>query len=103
MIKCPSFKFAKMYSERTNKANIYLYELTYGVTSKSLLKGILFDFVESTFGVIHGMELFFVFGLPLIEPQEYQQNDIKLSKEIMKHWTDFAKYGYSLNYRLFHK
>ena len=94
--KCPTYKFAKEYAKQTNRSKVFFYELTYSPNPKSLMKGLLFDFTESNFGVFHGIELMFVFGIPVLESEDYSESDIRLSKQIMKHWTDFAKYGYLL-------
>lgn len=44
-------------------------------------------------GAAHYEEVQFVFGLPLIKPDEYTKDEIKLSKKIMKSWTTFARTG----------
>ncbi|CAG2116510.1 unnamed protein product [Medioppia subpectinata] len=44
-------------------------------------------------GVTHGSELDFVFGLPLIDSQKTDTEvDKQFSRDVMKMWTDFAKY-----------
>ncbi|CAG2119201.1 unnamed protein product, partial [Medioppia subpectinata] len=46
------------------------------------------------FGVTHGDELQFVFGLPFLYPQKTDTEvDKQFSRDVMKMWTDFAKYG----------
>ena len=93
--KCPTYKFAKEYAKHTNRSKVFFYELTYSPNPKRL-KGLIFDLAERNFGVFHGIELIFVFGIPVIKSDEYTESDMRLSKQIMKHWTDFAKYGYLL-------
>ena len=53
-------------------------------------------------GVIHGMEVPFVFGAPfknITEPyinmlaKKYSETEKGMSLYVMKLWTDFAKYG----------
>ena len=85
LIQCPTYLFAKEYAERSsNGTNVFFYELTHTSKSAALVK---------KFGVDHGAELDFVFGLPLLKPKNYTQDDFDFSKQVMKYWTDFAKYG----------
>lgn len=49
-------------------------------------------------GCIHGEELPYVFGSPLVGtmshfPQNYTKNEVILSETIMSYWLNFAKYG----------
>ena len=84
-LKCPTYHFAKRYAERSsNQTNVFFYELTH--TSKG-------PAYEKEFGVPHGSDLVFVFGLPLLKPNDYSKEDLVFSKQVMKYWTDFAKYG----------
>ena len=45
----------------------------------------------------HGDDLFFTFGSPFIEDiaanHTYNKEEIKLTRNLMKYWTNFAKYG----------
>ena len=84
-IKCPTYRFAKRYAEQSKPAsNIIFYELTY--TLSEYLNG---QYV----GVAHGAEIPFVFGQLLLEPKTISAKDIEFSENVMKLWTDFAKYG----------
>ncbi|GAA6221576.1 acetylcholinesterase-like [Lates japonicus] len=42
---------------------------------------------------MHGYEIEFVFGMPLIPSLGYQANELAMSKRMIKHWTNFAKTG----------
>ncbi|XP_056004732.1 acetylcholinesterase-like isoform X2 [Ostrea edulis] len=44
-------------------------------------------------GVMHGDEIMFMFGQPLDNNFEYETKEKRLSKKIMKYWTNFAKTG----------
>jgi len=46
---------------------------------------------------VHGEEVPFVFGIPLIVQQFYTLQEIELSKTIMNVWTNFAKTGLVVN------
>ena len=95
--KCPTYKFAKLYAEHTNRSKVFFYQLTYSPKAKNPLKQNIFDFTDTNLGVFHGLELAFIFGVPLLMPEDYDENDIRMSRQFMKHWTNFAKYGYLLN------
>lgn len=46
-------------------------------------------------GVLHGDEIEYIFGYPLSNKAlNYTENEKKLSRKMMKHFTDFAKTGY---------
>ena len=50
------------------------------------------------FGAAHGEEIQFVFGFPFIEtlqsfPSKLTEAEHVLSVQVMKFWTNFAKYG----------
>lgn len=86
LIKCPTYLFTKGYAERSlNETNVYFYEFNY--TS-------IDDKTGQQFGVYHGSELKFVFGLPLLEPKNSTSEEvIEFTKDMIRWWTDFAKYG----------
>ena len=85
LLKCPTYLFAKRYAERSsNETNVFFYELTHQA------KGAAY---EHEFGVYHGADIDFVFGLPLRKPNDYSEEDIEFSKQVIKYWTHFAKYG----------
>ena len=87
---CPTYHFAKNYAKYSQNSNVFFYEITYQQYSNYFEK---FGFK----GVNHGADLPFVFGLPLISPQPTDtQTDIEFSKQVMKMWTNFAKYGYNI-------
>ena len=44
-------------------------------------------------GVMHGDEIMFIFGQPLDNNFEYETREKRLSKKMMKYWTNFAKTG----------
>ncbi|CAG2110215.1 unnamed protein product [Medioppia subpectinata] len=46
-----------------------------------------------TMGICHGNDVPFVFGLPLLKPNDYTPDDIYYSTVLMKMWTIFAKDG----------
>ncbi|XP_054165692.1 cholinesterase-like, partial [Oppia nitens] len=89
MMACPTYQFAKNYAQHTSAehSNVYFYEITY---HRTYSKGDPLEY----FDVSHGADLPFVFGLPLIDPQKTDtENDIKFTRDVMKMWTNFAKYG----------
>ena len=81
---CPTYQFAKNYALHSSAGSVYFYEITYTRSNKQDLQD----------GVTHGADLDFVFGLPQIYPDKKDTDfDRKFSLEVMKMWTDFAKYG----------
>ncbi|XP_054165693.1 cholinesterase-like [Oppia nitens] len=89
MITCPTYQFAKNYAKHTSAehSNVYFYEITY---HRTYAKGNPMTFLD----VSHGAELPFVFGLPLIDPQKTDTEiDVRFSRDVMKMWINFAKYG----------
>ena len=82
---CPTYLFAMTFDLMSNRANhVYFYELTY--------KSKLYSYRTDS-DVIHGSELPFVFGQPLLTPEDNNWEDIEFSRQVMKLWTDFVKYG----------
>ncbi|CAG2173673.1 unnamed protein product, partial [Oppiella nova] len=83
-ITCPTYQFAKNYATHPGAGSVYFYEITYTRSNKQ----------DPQYDVSHGAELDFVFGLPQIYPDKRDTDyDRKFSLEVMKMWTDFAKYG----------
>ena len=86
-MKCPTYLFAKTYAKKsTNKTNVYFYEWTH-------TKGTAEQ--EKKSGVPHGAEVGFVFGLDLLAPNSVSKENLELTKNVVKYWTNFAKYGYN--------
>ena len=92
LIKCPTYLFAKRYAMQSHRSDhVFFYHLTYTCDKAQ----------AQEFGVFHAADLPFVFGQPLIaEPPhnafKYTDEDIEFSKQIIKYWTNFAKYGLDL-------
>ncbi|XP_032197900.1 cholinesterase isoform X2 [Mustela erminea] len=81
-IICPALEFTKKFSELGNNAFFYYFE-----HRSSQLPW------PEWMGVMHGYEIEFVFGLPLERRANYTKAEEILSRSIMKHWANFAKYG----------
>ncbi|XP_054165706.1 acetylcholinesterase-like, partial [Oppia nitens] len=94
IVTCPTYQFAKNYAQKSiiSKSQVYFYEITYqrednvvGISNKEM-------------DVTHGAELDFVFGAPVITPEKRDTKvDTEFSQQVMKLWTDFAKYGKPAN------
>ncbi|KAG5453686.1 Acetylcholinesterase [Clonorchis sinensis] len=85
---CPTLKFAKRVASLPN-SKVFLYELQRRTANFSFPKWV---------GVMHGYEIEYVFGMPYSEKFQtsfYRFNDEerKLSEEVMLRWTNFAKTG----------
>ncbi|XP_041482622.1 acetylcholinesterase-like [Lytechinus variegatus] len=44
-------------------------------------------------GVLHGDEILYVFGMPLVAQRNYTDIEVTLSRKIMTYWANFAKTG----------
>ncbi|XP_067118597.1 neuroligin-4, X-linked-like isoform X1 [Centruroides vittatus] len=87
LIVAPVIKVGNLHSFITTPT--YLYVFNYKTEEGDYRYG---------FGCIHGEELPYVFGSPLIGtmthfPQNYTENEVSLSETIMSYWLNFAKYG----------
>src|SRR5699024_554607 len=78
----PVFKFATMWSEASPKSSVFLY---------------MFNQSESQYppwvGPAHWIEMDFVFGIPLQEPQRISKEEQELSFRMIQSFTHFAKTG----------
>ncbi|CAG2114772.1 unnamed protein product [Medioppia subpectinata] len=82
---CPTYRFAKAYGQLSGTGSVYFYDQTYA--RQSYLN-------ETLYGVTHFADIDFVFGLPLLKPSVTDTAiDTRFSLQVMKWWTDFAKYG----------
>ncbi|CAG2177614.1 unnamed protein product, partial [Oppiella nova] len=89
-INCPTYLFTKqMAKHMMNKQNVYFYELTYQMS----LFVEMFGLDEETVGIIHGADIPFVFGMPVLQSEFFTPEDVDFSRLVMKLWTNFAKYG----------
>ncbi|XP_072048621.1 cholinesterase-like [Amphiura filiformis] len=75
--------------------DVYQYYFT-NVPSTSVFKSEYFD--VKWLGAGHGEELLYVFGYPFYPPVyfesvEYLKEEMSLSQQVMKYWTNFAKTG----------
>ena len=84
IFKCTTYTFAKRYAEQSpQENNVFFYELTESAKPP--------EYQEQN-GISHDALSQFVFGLIILENGTLPE-DIKMSKEIMRLWTNFAKYG----------
>ncbi|CAG2116374.1 unnamed protein product [Medioppia subpectinata] len=91
MLGCPTYLFAKRFAQTVKESQrVYFYELLYA--SEFFAKQMNCD--VKTMGICHGMDLPFVFGLPLINPNDYTTEDKYYSNVVMKMWVKFATDGH---------
>ena len=79
---CPVVKFAEIYGNAGNK--IYMYHFLHDGSANPW---------PEWMGIMHGYEIDFVFGIPLMDGMSYPEDDRKFSERIVTYWTNFAKHG----------
>ncbi|CAG2120890.1 unnamed protein product [Medioppia subpectinata] len=91
MLGCPTYLFAKRFAQTVKESQrVYFYELLYATNYFAKLM----NCDVKTVGICHAMDLPFVFGLPLLDPNNYTPEDLFYSNYIMKMWTKFATDGH---------
>ena len=79
---CPVVDFANRYAETGNIVHMYYFSQRASVSPWPTWSGAL-----------HGDEVPFVFGIPLNPSKDYKEDEVRLSKEMMAYWANFAKTG----------
>ncbi|XP_031146970.1 acetylcholinesterase [Sander lucioperca] len=96
---CPLAHFARTYAQHTALKTSMGGGMNSGGNSQGGVYLYLFDHRASNLawpewmGVIHGYEIEFVFGLPLVKRLNYTVEEEKLSQRMMKYWANFARTG----------
>ena len=83
---CPTVDYAAAYVNSSNSGNVYLYQFLHLGSQNPW---------PDWLGVMHGYEIDFVFGVPLIEGDQfnYTEEEVVFSKRMMSYWAAFAKTG----------
>ena len=79
---CNVNEFAYYYAKNNN--NVYMYYFTHRSSQNMWPKWM---------GTLHGDEISFLFGQPLIPKHSYTLEEIDLSRRMMTYWANFAKTG----------
>ncbi|XP_069103406.1 acetylcholinesterase-like isoform X1 [Argopecten irradians] len=79
---CPVVELAQTYAMAN--MTVYYYEFAHRSSRQ---------FWPNWMGVMHGDEIFFAFGDPLVNYKNYSNHEKRLSKKMMKYWANFAKTG----------
>ncbi|CAG2110216.1 unnamed protein product, partial [Medioppia subpectinata] len=88
---CTTYLFAKRFAQTVKESQrVYFYEFLYASNWFAKQEGC----DVTTMGICHGNDVPFVFGLPLLNPDDYIPEDIYYSNVVMKMWTTFAKDGH---------
>ncbi|XP_015786857.1 acetylcholinesterase-like [Tetranychus urticae] len=82
---CPTYVFGLQYASSlgTQGGKVYAYYHTQKPTT---------DHMPEWIGTYHGVDMFYVFGIHLLNPS-CAQKDAALSREMLKIWTYFAEHG----------
>jgi len=83
IFSCPSVKLANKFSE-VNPDKTFFYKF-----NKRQMKN---PWPKWT-GVMHGYEIPYIFGLPWLDLEGYDETDRYISNKTMSYWANFAKYG----------
>ncbi|XP_070531929.1 cholinesterase-like [Ptychodera flava] len=78
---CPSLELASVYTDAGQ--DVYFYNFDH---RPSLSK------VPEWMGIVHGDELEYIFGLPLVD-ENFTNKEVQLSQKMMEFWANFAKTG----------
>ncbi|XP_033638205.1 acetylcholinesterase-like isoform X1 [Asterias rubens] len=81
-IACPIFETARAHTAAHN--NAYLYRFQQRASNNPWAEWM---------GVLHGDEIAFAFGQPLHPSNGFSEDDIALSRKMMRLWSNFAKTG----------
>lgn len=84
---CPVYYLGNRYKELLGQQNVYSYML-----SKASARPFL-PICKKWKRVCHGDEIVLIFGVPLRQPQQFDDSDLALSKHIVHLWTNFVKTG----------
>ncbi|KFM73379.1 Acetylcholinesterase, partial [Stegodyphus mimosarum] len=79
---CPSVYFAEKYAEKGNNVFFYVWDHRPSPTPWA-----------PWMGVVHFTEIQFVFGSPIKDPEKYVPEEVQLSADMIKYWTNFVKTG----------
>jgi len=82
LFTCPVTEFAHEYAETGNNVYMYYFSHRASVSPWPIWSGAL-----------HAEEVQFVFGLPLNSSKGYEKIEVRLSKDMMSYWANFAKTG----------
>ncbi|KAM4694527.1 cholinesterase isoform 1-T3 [Discoglossus pictus] len=79
---CPLLEFTQKNAELGNNAYLYFFNHR---SSKLAW--------PEWMGVVHGYEIEFVFGIPMLRRLNYTRAEEKLTRSVMRYWANFAKTG----------
>lgn len=82
LFACSTYDFAYSYASANNKVYYYRF-LERDSTSPW----------PDWMGVLHGDEILYIFGMPLIAERNYTDIEVALSRKMMTYWANFAKTG----------
>ncbi|CAG2112818.1 unnamed protein product [Medioppia subpectinata] len=90
-LNCPTYLFGQQFSRnvKNNARNVQFYELNYG--HRSNIEAFGYD--PDTMRIDHNIDMPYVFGIPFNHGWAYSKHDRDYSINLMRLWTNFAKYG----------
>ena len=89
-LTCPTLLFAKEIYRKSNfRSNVYEYYFNSKFEDNF--------FCSHWMGVCHTNDIFPMFGIPFLQPQDYNDREREISEQMIEFLTDFVKTGYELN------
>ncbi|XP_054158967.1 cholinesterase 1-like, partial [Oppia nitens] len=97
---CTTYRYAREFAannspsdNNNNNNNVWYYRWNYAPTGgrHPRMDPKIFGFPDNT--IVHGIDIELTFGQPLLEPTLFTEKDYDFAIDIMKMWTDFAKFG----------
>ena len=86
-IVCPTILFGEEMAKLSPNHHYYTYRLMQPLTTISVFN------CQDWMGVCHGEDVVYLFGIPLRFRLIFTKDETKLSKDMIKAWTEFAKTG----------
>ena len=91
-VVCPLLDLSNQIKTETNNSKVFFYHFKQRSSQNPW---------PEWMGVMHGYEIEFVFGLPLDKTRNYTAKEQKLSRKMMRLWSNFAKHEYAIFRSLF--
>lgn len=94
-LTCPTILYGSAFAAFNKSNKAYAYRLTHPPTIHAFLD------CKGWLGVCHGDDVILLFGFPIkLRGIGFDEQDFKLSNDMIHVWTTFAKTGYKLFFNI---